>query len=118
MMDGGGGGSTEMCALIADQAATNISDLQGLVIYHFGFFLPLSLSILIFLLSSMDSGPTAAQVADTHQIPVAPVKDTQSSRPEIVGPDLPESPFPIALVGPVQKGFGRGGKDLGCPTGI
>ncbi|KAF9040627.1 riboflavin kinase [Panaeolus papilionaceus] len=42
--------------------------------------------------------------------------DTQSSRPEIVGPDLPESPFPIALVGPVQKGFGRGGKDLGCPT--
>lgn len=39
------------------------------------------------------------------------------SRPEIVGPDVPEPPFPIKLAGPVQKGYGRGGKDLGCPTG-
>ncbi len=37
-------------------------------------------------------------------------------RPLIVGPQDPESPFPIALAGKVQKGFGRGGKELGCPT--
>jgi len=37
-------------------------------------------------------------------------------RPQIVGPDIPEPPFPIRLSGPVQRGFGRGGKDLGCPT--
>jgi len=37
-------------------------------------------------------------------------------RPTIVGPDVPEPPFPIAMSGVVQKGFGRGGKDLGCPT--
>lgn len=40
-----------------------------------------------------------------------------ATRPMIVGPDAPESPYPIALTGAVQKGFGRGGKDLGCPTG-
>lgn len=38
------------------------------------------------------------------------------SRPKIVGPQEPQTPFPIKLVGLVQKGFGRGGKDLGCPT--
>lgn len=37
-------------------------------------------------------------------------------RPQVVGPDAPEPPFPIKLSGPVQRGFGRGGKDLGCPT--
>lgn len=40
------------------------------------------------------------------------------SRPTIVGPEEPSTPFPIKLAGPVQKGFGRGGKDLGCPTGM
>jgi len=40
------------------------------------------------------------------------------SRPTIVGPEEPSAPFPIRLAGPVQKGFGRGGKDLGCPTGM
>jgi len=40
----------------------------------------------------------------------------RSYRPQIVGPDAPEPPFPIRLSGPVQRGFGRGGKDLGCPT--
>jgi Riboflavin kinase len=39
-------------------------------------------------------------------------------RPMIVGSDVPEPPYPIALTGAVQKGFGRGGKDLGCPTGL
>ncbi|KAH6915401.1 riboflavin kinase [Coprinopsis sp. MPI-PUGE-AT-0042] len=38
------------------------------------------------------------------------------SRPELVGPEVPEEPFPILLEGKVQHGFGRGGKDLGCPT--
>jgi riboflavin kinase len=42
----------------------------------------------------------------------------RSDRPQIVGPDAPEPPFPIRLSGPVQRGFGRGGKDLGCPTGL
>lgn len=41
----------------------------------------------------------------------------RKSRPEIVGPEVPELPFPIILSGAVQRGFGRGGKELGCPTG-
>ncbi|KAF9008721.1 riboflavin kinase [Cyathus striatus] len=40
----------------------------------------------------------------------------RTDRPDIAGPDVPEPPFPIPLAGPVQRGFGRGGKDLGCPT--
>ena len=40
------------------------------------------------------------------------------SRPSIVGPDSPEDPYPIQLEGIVQHGFGRGSKDLGCPTGV
>ena len=50
----------------------------------------------------------------------AVLKGTESyrtSRPEIVGPEIPQEPFPIFLSGAVQRGFGRGGKDLGCPTG-
>jgi len=39
-------------------------------------------------------------------------------RPLITGPDSPAPPFPIYLTGPVIKGFGRGSKDLGIPTGI
>lgn len=42
----------------------------------------------------------------------------RASRPEIVGPEVPQKPFPILLSGAVQRGFGRGGKDLGCPTGM
>jgi len=34
----------------------------------------------------------------------------------VVGAEIPQKPFPIYLSGAVQKGFGRGGKDLGCPT--
>lgn len=51
--------------------------------------------------------------------PPAPVRTETSrlARPQIVGPDAPEHPFPIILSGAVQRGFGRGGKDLGCPTG-
>jgi hypothetical protein len=41
----------------------------------------------------------------------------RASRPEICGSDGPERPYPIYLRGLVERGFGRGGKDLGCPTG-
>lgn len=63
--------------------------------------------------------PTAAEDAAQPERPPAPfqTEDFRRSRPQIVGPDEPESPFPIKLAGPVQKGFGRGGKDLGYPTG-
>ena len=61
---------------------------------------------------------TAAEAA-LHERPPAPVSksDARAHRPSIVGPDVPEEPFPIILSGSVQRGFGRGGKDLGCPTG-
>jgi riboflavin kinase len=62
---------------------------------------------------------TAAAVA-LRERPAAPLSkgSYRAVRPEIVGPDEPQPPFPIALSGAVQKGFGRGGKDLGCPTGV
>ncbi|KAJ7228894.1 riboflavin kinase [Mycena pura] len=61
---------------------------------------------------------TAAEVAQLALRPEAPIQTSEfrQSRPKIVGPDCPESPFPILLQGPVQRGFGRGGKELGCPT--
>ena len=37
-------------------------------------------------------------------------------RPLVVGPDAPEPPFPIAVSGPIVKGFGRGSAELGIPT--
>lgn len=40
----------------------------------------------------------------------------RANRPSIAGPDTPEPPYPILLEGVVQHGFGRGSKDLGCPT--
>lgn len=40
------------------------------------------------------------------------------NRPLLVGTDAVEAPFPVFLRGPVVKGFGRGGKELGIPTGI
>ncbi|OJA12726.1 hypothetical protein AZE42_05801 [Rhizopogon vesiculosus] len=48
--------------------------------------------------------------------PDLPDQTFRTSRPDIVGPDVPDKPFPIKLSGPVQHGFGRGSKDLGCPT--
>jgi riboflavin kinase len=43
---------------------------------------------------------------------------SRKDRPLIVGPEKPEATFPIFLKGPVIKGFGRGSKELGIPTGI
>ncbi|RUS14705.1 hypothetical protein BC937DRAFT_93459 [Endogone sp. FLAS-F59071] len=39
------------------------------------------------------------------------------NRELVIGPDVPEHPFPIRLNGEVVKGFGRGSKELGIPTG-
>ncbi|KAK0544818.1 riboflavin kinase [Tilletia horrida] len=42
---------------------------------------------------------------------------TRENRPGVCGPDAgPESPYPLYLEGVIQRGFGRGGKELGCPT--
>jgi len=38
-------------------------------------------------------------------------------RPLIVGPENLEAPYPISVSGTVVKGFGRGSKELGIPTG-
>ncbi|KAG0702359.1 riboflavin kinase [Suillus ampliporus] len=70
-------------------------------------------------------GNAAAEIIDQPAAPSersdlagsdVPVETFRTSRPDIVGPDVPDGPFPIKLSGPVQHGFGRGGKDLGCPT--
>lgn len=62
---------------------------------------------------------TAEDLQASSGRPSAPLRTEtfRQSRPDIVGPDTVEPPFPIFLTGAVQKGFGRGGKDLGIPTG-
>jgi riboflavin kinase len=62
---------------------------------------------------------TVANVAAQSERPSASFRteEFRAVRPQIVGPEMPEPPFPILLSGPVQRGKGRGGKDLGCPTG-
>jgi hypothetical protein len=82
-----------------------------------------SLSSFLFKQKGMaDTDTTTAedlQNLDRAERPAAPVRTEtfRRARPAIVGPNAPAPPFPIALDGPVQRGFGRGGKDLGCPTG-
>jgi len=48
--------------------------------------------------------------------PVTQTPTYRAARPQVVGAETPNTPFPIYLSGAVQKGLGRGGKDLGCPT--
>lgn len=43
--------------------------------------------------------------------------DINPDRPLLVGPEIPSQPFPFALKGIVVKGYGRGSKQLGIPTG-
>jgi hypothetical protein len=43
--------------------------------------------------------------------------DINPDRPLLVGPEVPTRPFPFALQGIVVKGYGRGSKQLGIPTG-
>lgn len=47
----------------------------------------------------------------------AAAASTTSIRAKIAGGPVPESPFPIKMSGTVIKGFGRGSKELGIPTG-
>ncbi|KAF9516189.1 hypothetical protein BS47DRAFT_696714 [Hydnum rufescens UP504] len=54
--------------------------------------------------------------ATLPQAPAMSTEDFRLGRPSIVGPDVPEEPFPIRLSGSVQRGFGRGGRDLGIHT--
>ncbi|EJT97679.1 riboflavin kinase [Dacryopinax primogenitus] len=58
-------------------------------------------------------------MAAEHHPHTEPLSTEQyrASRPNICGPDSgPEEPFPIVMYGLVQPGFGRGSKELGCPT--
>ena len=43
-------------------------------------------------------------------------EEIRATRPMICGGDTPEHPFPVYLRGAVSRGFGRGSKELGCPT--
>jgi riboflavin kinase len=58
-------------------------------------------------------------IQEQTERPDAPMRTEtfRKERPVIVGGEVPESPFPIQLSGQVQRGFGRGGRDLGCHTG-
>ena len=56
---------------------------------------------------------------ETQPPPAVLRTDTfRKTRPSIVGGETPEPPYPIVLSGAVQRGFGRGGRDLGCHTGM
>ena len=79
----------------------------------------LQLNLFIAMTIAQPMVETAAEAA-SHERPPAPLSkgSFRAQRPDIVGPDEPQPPFPIILSGAVQQGFGRGGKDLGCPTGM
>ncbi|KAI5117499.1 hypothetical protein M0805_009668 [Coniferiporia weirii] len=66
--------------------------------------------------SSPSPQPSPPPTTEPAGAPPVSTVAFRAARPAIVGPDVPEQPFPFALRGAVQKGFGRGGKDLGCPT--
>ena len=62
----------------------------------------------------------SAETTATTVLPPALVSTAsfRAVRPSVAGPDTPEPPFPIRLEGYIQHGFGRGGRDLGCHTGM
>ncbi|KAG0231855.1 riboflavin kinase [Actinomortierella wolfii] len=60
-----------------------------------------------------DSTASSAPAVAVHNIVTS-----GPGRPRIVGGDKPSAPFPLRMKGPVVKGFGRGSKDLGIPTGM
>lgn len=69
--------------------------------------------------AATDSNSLAAIDPDDPQKPSeAAFANARASRPEVCGSYAPERPYPIYLRGLVERGFGRGGKDLGCPTGV
>ncbi|KAJ1311002.1 hypothetical protein OPQ81_009509 [Rhizoctonia solani] len=60
---------------------------------------------------------TAAELIHSPVRPTAPLQTlSRECRPTMVGPDEPEEPFPVIMKGAVQRGFGRGGRELGCLT--
>lgn len=48
--------------------------------------------------------------------PPAIQHDPSLVREDIAGPEAVAAPYPVYLQGWVTRGFGRGSKDLGCPT--
>ena len=54
-------------------------------------------------------------MSDPAAAEMAPV--SRETRSMIVGGDTPAAPYPIQLRGVVTKGFGRGARELGIPTG-
>ncbi|KAG8747910.1 riboflavin kinase [Ceratobasidium sp. 414] len=69
-------------------------------------------------MSTDPNDQTAAELIRSPTRPHAPLRTDsfRSSRPSIVGPDEPALPFPVIMRGAVQRGFGRGGRELGCLT--
>lgn len=62
-------------------------------------------------------GEGVSELLNQEQPSPAAFAEARASRPQVCGSDAPERPYPIYLRGLVERGFGRGGKDLGCPTG-
>lgn len=86
-------------------------------------FLPYIVLYSVSIHSALDrmSDPTASSSSSSSaDAPPAALQapSDRSARPQIIGDGHagPSSPFPIYLSGVVQRGFGRGGKELGCPT--
>jgi hypothetical protein len=69
-----------------------------------------------------DGNDNCASAAGTTTTipPAAPIRTSTSAstRAKIAGGPTPEVPYPIKMNGTVIKGFGRGSKDLGIPTGM
>lgn len=45
------------------------------------------------------------------------MSEINPDRPLLVGPEAPIAPFPYKVTGTVVKGYGRGSRELGIPTG-
>ncbi len=67
------------------------------------------------------TAPSATMSTESSHPPrpeaaMAPI--SRSHRPSTAGPaDEIEKPFPLKMEGKVEKGFGRGSRELGIPTG-
>jgi riboflavin kinase len=46
------------------------------------------------------------------------MSEINPDRPLLVGPEAPIAPFPYKITGTVVKGYGRGSRELGIPTGM
>lgn len=70
--------------------------------------------------SSVEAVRASLTEATDHTRAPTPVQVPTSSKTRqlVCGPDSPEPPYPVYMQGEVMRGFGRGSKDLGCPTGF